>query len=521
MKDEKIVLEENTNENEQESAVITPDEITVSAVEQDKKAPKKTSFFKTRSFKYGSMSTAIIALFVVVVIAANLLLSALSDRFSWSIDLTSTDLYELSEATIETINSIDDDVDVKITVMSSESSFPPYLLEPIKRFANLSDNISTEFIDIEKNPSAITSYDEEYGVSEWTVIISNGGRFRVFNATDYLSYDQSSGVTTITLEDKLSAGLLYVTNDIIPTVYFFKGHGEDGYQSLLNTVELTGSETKEVNIFETTPTFDQSSKMIVIANPTSDYSPTEIRMLQDFMSNNNEFGRSIMYFSAPGAPSLPNLEAFLKEWGIVLNNDIVLEGETLSLQQQANQMAVYHTTDAIMDSGVALTTDNSAIYVPDARSIDLLFDESSSYKTQAVLSTSADSYSKDMTVPVTSYEKKDGDKSGASDIAVLSMYSKYDSNVQKQSYLFVSGSTGVITNENYSYYGASDMFKTLYKVMIDETDDILTETHKNTSSPFANVTSTEEDVFFYLAVIALPLLIIVVGLVIFARRRFL
>lgn len=518
MSNQEFEINEQTTER---LDVVTPDEITVSAVEQDKARPKKTSIFKTRSFKYGSMSTVIIALVVVVVIAANMLLSALSSRFSWSIDLTTTDLYELSDATVEAINSIDEDVNVKITVMSAESSFPPYLSEPIKRFANQSKNITTEYIDIQKNPSAITSYDDEYGVTEWTVIISNGSRFRVFNAVDYLSYDQASGVTTITLEDKLSAGLLYVTNDIVPTVHFFKGHGESGYDALLNTIELTGSETKEINIFETTPTFDSSSKMIVICNPTSDYSPTEIRMLQDFMSNNNEFGRSIMYFSAPGAPSLPNLEAFLKEWGIALNNDIVLEGETLSMQQQANQMAVYHSTDAIMNSGVSLTTDNGAIYVPDARSVELLFKESSSYQTQALYSSSADSYRKDMSVPVTSYEKKDGDKAGAADIGVISMYSKYDSNVQKQSYLFVSGSTAVITNENYAYYGASDLFKTLYKVMIDETDDILTETHKNTSSPFANVTSTEEDAFFYIAVIALPLLIIIVGLVVFARRRFL
>ena len=81
----------NTNLPEQDDKLVvekvSADEITVSAIKSSKKSTK-TSFFKSRGFKYGSFATAMTALLIIVVIAANMVLSTLSDRYSWALDFT-------------------------------------------------------------------------------------------------------------------------------------------------------------------------------------------------------------------------------------------------------------------------------------------------------------------------------------------------------------------------------------------------------------------------------------------------
>ena len=53
-------------------------EIIVSANETETK--KKTSFFRSRGFKYGSLATALTAALIVLVIAANMVLSLILIR---------------------------------------------------------------------------------------------------------------------------------------------------------------------------------------------------------------------------------------------------------------------------------------------------------------------------------------------------------------------------------------------------------------------------------------------------------
>ncbi len=511
----------NIPENEQENAV-TPDEITVSAMAQDKKpeAPKKQKLFKSRKFRYGTVATAMIALVIVVVIAANMVLSVLSDRFSWALDFTSTGLYDISEETQEVIHSIDPAVEIEVTVFFDENTYPHYLAEPIKRFANLSDNIKVKYIDPEKNPTALSQYGTEYNVQQGAVVINNGDRVRVFNVSDYFTADQETGSMYIYIEERLAAGLLYVTKENIPVVHFLTGHGEQGYNNLMSVIANNGADVEEVNLLTDVPEFDSNSKVLVICNPTRDYSESEIRIIEDFLSNDNQYGRNLMYFSAADSRSLPNLEAMLATWGIEYGNDIVLEDENNTYQNYPNQVVPSLTTEQIMNTGSTLTT-VSPLYTPNSRSVHTLFEESNVYKTQPIISTSSDSYSREASVVNQTFDRLDTDKSGPFDLGVLSMKYKYINNIQHQSYLLACGSTGMIETELFNYSGNVEMLMQLYKMMVDEKDDTILSAQKASSSSVATITSTQSDIMLAITVFIIPVIIIIIGLVVFIRRRFL
>ena len=511
---------ENNNINEVNEVVI-PDEITVSAMADKKQPPKKQKFFKSRGFKYGSVATIMTALVIVVVIAVNMVFSVLTDRFSWALDFTSTGMYDISDETKQVVNSLDPSVQIEVTVFYDEVNYPYYLSEPLKRFANLSDCIKVSYIDPEKNPSALTQYGNEYNVQSGAVVVKNGDRIRVFNVSDYYSVDSDTGSMYIYLEERLAAGTLYVTRDNIPVVYFLTGHGEAGYENLMNVIANNGADVKEINLLTDEEEFSENAKLMVICNPTRDYSVEEIRKISDFATNDNYFGKNIMYFSSTDSVDLPNIQSYLKDWGIQFNNDIVLDTADNSYQNMQNILLPTITTEEIMNTGATVSTVTTPL-APNARSITKLFESASLYKTQSIISTSDTSYARASDAINQDLERDPSDKSGPHDIGVLSMMYKYVNNIQVQSYLLACGSVHMISDANsFNYTGNSEMFMQFYKLIMDEQDDTILAAQKASSSSVATITSKQANTMMVVTVILIPALFLILGLVIYIRRRFL
>ena len=70
------------------------------------------SSLRSRKFKYGSAAVILTVVIIVAVILVNALFSALAGKFLWYTDLTSENLYTLSDAAVEAIKDIDKDVDI-------------------------------------------------------------------------------------------------------------------------------------------------------------------------------------------------------------------------------------------------------------------------------------------------------------------------------------------------------------------------------------------------------------------------
>ena len=85
--------------------------------------PKKKKKF-SRRLRYGGFATLMIAVFVVVVVIINVIASVLVDKYSLTLDLTSSQVFDLSEETQPYVESIQ--MPVKITVLAKESDMLNY-----------------------------------------------------------------------------------------------------------------------------------------------------------------------------------------------------------------------------------------------------------------------------------------------------------------------------------------------------------------------------------------------------------
>ena len=62
------------------------------------------SFIRTRRFRYGSMSVAITALLIAAVILANVIVTALANKYLWYVDMTKESMFTVSDPCFELLD---------------------------------------------------------------------------------------------------------------------------------------------------------------------------------------------------------------------------------------------------------------------------------------------------------------------------------------------------------------------------------------------------------------------------------
>ena len=485
----------------------------------------KMSFFKSRKFKYGSVATGLTVAFVAVVIIFNIIFSLLADTYSWKLDMTSYDLYSISDTTKQIVNALTKEDQIKLTVMYSEDEYPEQFRESIKRFANLSANIEATYVDPDVNPQILTAWGKEYSITEGAIVVENGERVRVIPFENLYEEDSSTGAMVYKIEESLASGVLYVTKEEIPVVYFVTGHGEEGYDSLMSLIANNGADVQEVKLSQLNK-FDELARVMVICGPAIDYSETEIRLLQEFLSNDYNYERDLFYFSDPESPELPNLEAFLAEWGFALEDNIVLESDehsAASFATTADSVPLYlipsYVTDAEI-SGVTIDPDYLSV-VPNAQAVKVLFETSGITETNVLMTTSADSYAKTTDSLNDGYAKKDGDAEGPFNLAAVATRYKYENNVAVESHLFVAGSVDMLNATHFSYNSNGEFLYKVYQMMVDENESEIVGASKTATSTYMTLTTGTVRWASIIFIGVIPLLCLVVGLIVYIRRKYL
>ena len=78
--------------------------------------------FSSKKFKYGSAATALTVLTVALIVLANVIFSALSSKFLWYADMTKSEIYTLSDATVEYLSGVDSEINIYFACEPDELS---------------------------------------------------------------------------------------------------------------------------------------------------------------------------------------------------------------------------------------------------------------------------------------------------------------------------------------------------------------------------------------------------------------
>nr|WP_207751078.1 GldG family protein [Mediterraneibacter glycyrrhizinilyticus] len=273
------------------------------------------NIFRTSGTKHGAYSVGLTVLVTAVVIVFNLVVGQIPEAYR-NLDVSSTKIYDISDTTTELLDSLDNEVDMKVLAVKDDTD--ERITTFLSRYASLSDKINVEWIDPVLHPSALTDYD----TTENTIVISceDTGKTTTVSFNDILVMDQYSyyyyGTTSYTEfdgEGQLTGAVNYVTNEADHTIYQTTGHGESTLSTTITDLMEKNSYTlSEVNLLMST-SIPEDCDLLLMYAPTTDLSEDEAQMLRDYLAGG---GKVMILFGDTSSADLPSLAGVLSEYGI-------------------------------------------------------------------------------------------------------------------------------------------------------------------------------------------------------------
>lgn len=483
---------------------------------------------KKRRMKIGALALISTIVVIAAVIAVNYFVDYIADRYVLEIDMTSKGEYEISDETVQLLSTLSEPI--TITVLCDETDYNNNsdlrrLPKVLQRYEQLSHgNVTVKYINAVNNPAIFSQYDQLGDLSSGDIIVESSKRYKSMSPYDLLEYQSSNNSSTsgnssnetkyltgLRAEQRLTSAILYVTANKVPKAAYLTGHQESTEHETLDTLLASANyDTQELSLMQEGKVPDDVD-MLLILQPQGDFTTEEIDALDEFMSNG---GKMIVSY-ASNTPTLTNLEEYFTEWGVAYDDKMVYDNERCFAGTNFYLMPNVNTVEGLTDN---LDT-KSYVIIPGARPITTLWEQDNWRGTQVLMSTSNNSYAKDLSSETTNYEQSDTDETGPFNVGVLSYQNSMHNLNSTYSYaLFLNaGFLSDSTLDNTAFLNKDYVLAAL-NFMTDDSEAVSIASKDLTSTTLA-VPGSAKSVLFYLLILIIPGVCLVGGIAVWARRR--
>jgi ABC-2 type transport system permease protein len=464
--------------------------------------------------KYNINSTVVIIGVLAIVLFVNILATLFVNRFPVKIDLTSSKLYQLTDVTKNYLKQIDRPVDIYI--LSSETDQDKDTREVLDNYAKANSNITVQNIDPEKNPTFGKKYVQDSKTSlKNYVILDNGTRYKAYAPGDLYQIDQNNQNVNMKVEQKITSGLKYLESESASTVYFTSGRGEIELTGAKQRLEEENYKVKDLNLVSEDIPSDAS--ILIIASPDTDYTMAEINKLDAFLEHG---GKLQVWMSGDNAKELTNLYEYLKRWGISINDDSIIETSNNQVYSDGQNLFISPVMEQSEITDPITEKKRLIAYLPYSKSLDILFDTRDGIEVETLWSTSSEAFGAVGFEDRQNADKQPDDKAGPLTVSAVAM--KKGQTQEQTAGVFVSGTTALLDYntqlvEGYSFANL-DYFMNVTNYMQGSIDD-MTIPIKTMNADKIMMSNISVFAFGFVLAVLIPLIVLIAGIVVWARRR--
>ena len=458
------------------------------------------------AFSGGSYSLLVTFLVLAILIAVNILVSALPSTWT-KLDISSSQLYSVTSNTKAVVNNLDEDVTIYWIVQADAED--DVLDNLLAKYESLSDHITVS----KKNPDVYPTFAEAYTdetVSNNSLVVECGSKYRYISYSDiYLTdidYTTYSYVYSFDGEGAITSAIDYVVSDSLPQIYTLEGHGEAELPAEFSEqIEKSNMECSSFSLLNE-DAIPEDADCVLIYGPSSDISTEEAELLSDYVEN----GGRLMVFAGPTEDgTLTNLYSVLEAYGVTVADGVVVEGDRnhYAFQSPYIMLPDLNSSD-ITDS---LIDENYYVIMPLAGGMTV--DSTSNGTVTELLTTSDDAFSKIAGYALTTYDKEDGDIDGPFALAVaVSDYSGGQ---------IVWTASSDFLDESYNAYSSGanlDFAMNALSSLIGESEAMAIRT-KSLGYNYLTISDTTASALKLLMIFSIPVLFLGIGIAVLVRRR--
>jgi ABC-type uncharacterized transport system involved in gliding motility auxiliary subunit len=313
-----------------------------------------TRWLKARQTQYAAYA----AVYILVVIAAVVVVNILANRYNKSVDTTANKRYSLSEQTAKIVKGLKQNATIVYFNQTTRFREGKDLLD---EYANLSPRVQVQYVDPDKNPQLA----REDGIRDFgTAVVEIGNKHETAKSMD------EEGITGAFIRD---------LKGNTRTVCFVTGSGEhqiddtdrDGLSQFKDLLAKDEYETRAVDLLQKAEVPDDCTTLVV-AGPTHDYQQPEVDAIRKYVEGG---GRAMFLLDPPlqmGRSAIganDALASLLANWGVTLDKDLVLDfnpiGQLAGVGPQVALVTHYASQPIVND------LKGTAVGLPVARSLEI------------------------------------------------------------------------------------------------------------------------------------------------------
>ena len=459
-----------------------------------------------KKIRRGVFNSSFVVIGLAIVVAVNVFANELPEKAK-SVDLTSQNLYTLTDESVNLVKNLKQDV--TLYVLSSEKSADDTVARTLSNYEDVSSHIKVEYIDPAVSPNFYASYTDT-APSDGSIIVVCGNTSKVVSSSDLYQYDIDYSTYTQTKsaydgEGQLTSAISYVTSEDLPKVYTITGHGEtaldDTFKSALEKMNIS---VEDLTLLQE-EAIPEDAAAVIINGPTSDFSADDATKISTYLAGG---GKLIVTTAYNKTEDTPNFDGILSAYDIQVTNGLVMDSDS----SHYYQYPFYLLPDVA--SATQTSKVSNYVFMPYAQALKNAGVHTDTITWTDLLTTSDNAYVKTDISNITTFEKESGDQSGKFTLAanVTDSESGADITVVASVLAFSNDADSIVSGQNLALFKgiASTFASSDSAVSIDAKPYTYTTLSVNQSVAIMSET---------LLVMVLPVALIVIGIVIWYRRR--
>jgi ABC-type uncharacterized transport system involved in gliding motility auxiliary subunit len=452
-------------------------------------------FLTGRQARYGSNSLILALAFLGIIFVANYIV--FQNPKSW--DLTEDKSNTLATETLQALEALPGKVTATAFYSASLSSASADELL-LKFKTNSGGKFEYNFVDPDLDPVAA----REAGITgDGKILLQMGETKEIASYAD---------------EAELTKTLIRLISPEPRAVYFLEGHGEPtldssgqiNFSTAKSTLESKNYTVNSLNLLSTNK-IPEDALAIIIAGPLKPLSNSEVTLLKDYVNA----GGSLVVMEDPtlvtefGKSSDPLAKYLTSDWGITLNDDIVIDlvNTQNPLQAVSSQVGQHPITQNL--------TQNYIVILPQARSLSIVDKIVENVAQTPIILTTEQSWGEAEMVAGGEQPTFDAEKDtpGPLNLAIAG-----ENDVTKGR-VVVFGNSVFATNDGFDAYGNGNMFINSVDWAAEQEDVLGITPREPTLRVFTPPTNAGFIIMIIVAVLVLPGLVVFAGVSSWLTRR--